>query len=583
MYIFEKCLKTVDYFGKPVQITFDKQKKFRTPIGGFLSIVIFCLVLSLIITNGLNLLNRKQPKTSVTSINEFEAPHLNLTKSKKMFAAYFLTKEYVPFFDPSYFNFEIFQFKVIRNNVTTEIASLPLTIKNCSIYFENLKEKKFENQFLQNDLKQAICFDTDERDLVLGGKFIGDYFSNIYLKLNRCKNQTNLPNRILNEDNMSTSISKIIDNPDINSNKPFRRYFKDGKKYIYSKTPNNNDISISQYKPDKFIPNHSQHKVSIFIDQYKIKNNQLVDSTTLNDINLHIRNLTENGDEQVNSKDNNEDKYSSSIKSKNYYEKKNIVCKSNEEINRRLQGGYFDLFFIDQNIDLNNFAKPVQDFFSDYFILLDPGSRKFVDLYFKSVNITSDDGIIFESQKVHSGLVFDYYREQMETSINSENIIELYINSSKNVLKYSIFYLKFQDFAANIGGLMNVMLQIGMFITMIFNDHKMEEKIINTLFDLSKIDNEQLNSDKKFFKNNINLEKPENKKVGLESKLKTNCRKKQKKIIFNNFCMQNAHNKNNSHDFILEDIKKRSSKYNINKLFIRSVRKIKLKIGKKEY
>lgn len=460
---FHKNVKEADYFGKPVLITFDKQKKFKTFIGGFLSFIIFGLIFSLIVTNGLNLINRKQPKTSSTTLYQSESPLLNIKKTRSVFAAYFMTRSFAPFFDPTYFNFEISQFKVERKaNGDSAISYTPLEIKNCSIYMEDFKQKNFEKEYIQNSLSQAVCFDTSQGELILGGKFSGNYFSNILFSFNRCRNKTSNPQikkkkRSLNLESYEKEYNNL-DNRSINE-----------QQITNTSVPN--------------MPNRQGYvayndKVSKNASYLLNKQNQL------NTNNIYKkRNL-----EEVSGNNNNNitaEKHQSSIKSKSYYEENNIICKSNEEINSMLQSGYFELFYIDQNIDLSNFGSPFQDFFSLYFILLDPGSRKFVDLYFKTVNITSDPGFIFESLKVDTGLVFDYYREQMETSVNSEKIIEVYINSSNNVLKYSVIYLKFQDFAAGIGGFMNTLLLIGSFLTMIFNDHKMHEKIINKLFDVS--------------------------------------------------------------------------------------------------
>lgn len=543
----QKWIKDIDYFGKPVQITFDKQKKFKTTIGGILSLIIFGLILSLIVTNGLNLLNRKQPKTSATSIYQVESPIWNLSDSKNVFAAYFLTKEYDVFFDPSYVNFEILEFTVRRDaNGTSDIYSKPLTIKNCSMYYDFFKERNFEEDFIQNNLYQGICFDVNERDLILGGKYTGEYFSNIFFQFNRCRNKSNendsSQRRILNEFNSDTGINE---NGYDDNNPKARKLPSIGHSNIINNLsssleyksifpPTNNKILRKEYR-NKYLNRH------IYNDHSKMQiNKNRYDSDSVLELG---RNLN---DESKNS--NNSNEFQSYIKSKQYYKDSNIICKSNEEINEKLRSGYLELFYIDQNIDLNNFEKPFQEFFSGYFLFMDPGSRKFVDLFFKRVNITSDAGFLFETPKVDTGLVFDYFREQSETTNDSESIVELYINSSNNVLKYNIIYLKFQDFAASIGGLMNVLIQVGIFLSLIFNDHKMNEKIINTLFDVS-LEDESINTYRKslFEASSVTKRNFSNNKLNLYNNDNLLSESYEKNNIFrNNFLNSNNNGKKSS-------------------------------------
>jgi hypothetical protein len=70
------------------------------------------------------------------------------------------------------------------------------------------------------------------------------------------------------------------------------------------------------------------------------------------------------------------------------------------------------------------------------------------------VNISSDVGLIFESKEYTSAVAFDYYKEQIVTSSTDNLIIEFYVNSSRNYIAYTRIYIKFQEYAATIGGLL---------------------------------------------------------------------------------------------------------------------------------
>jgi len=333
----------------------------------------------LIITNCLNLLNKKNSKTSATELHQIDAPLLNIHELNSIFVSYYITKDFIPFDDPTYFDIEVNQFMFkVDSNGQSNVSYISLDKVNCSIYYNYFKINNFEKEFLQNNLHTGLCFDNSKyKELVIGGKFGTEYFSNIHYSLKKCTNKTNV---------------------------------------------NNNTLS----------------------------NN-----------------------------------------------KQQLICKSSEEIDLKLKGGYFELFYFNKNINLKNFYSPINDYLDNYFILLDPQTTKFVDLYFKTINLITDAGLIFETPFSQDSLMFDYYREQIETSINSDVVIDLYVNSSNNIIIYTRTYQKFQEFAASIGGLMEILFLIGNILTSVYNDHRMNEKMINSLFNIkeeSDVENDKRDS-----------------------------------------------------------------------------------------
>jgi hypothetical protein len=344
----------IDYFSRPVQITFDNKEKYSTNLGKIISLIIYAITLSLILTSWNSLLNRKNPKTSMTNSYEVNSPLMNLSELDSVYIANFLTNDYVPFKDSSYFTIETNLFEVKRyKNGTSSFNNYPLKQVNCSIYKEKYKQKGFEKDFTYNNLDRGICIDINSQEIVLGGNFISEYFSNFNYKLKKCVNST--------------------------------------------------------------------------------------DSS--------------------------------------------IICKSSSEIDEKIKGGFFNFFYFDNFVDLNEYSKIFKESFINYFILLDPKASKFVDFYFKYLNISSDVGLIFESKEYTSAISFDYYKEQIATSSTDNLIIEFYVNSSRNYLSYKRIYMKFQEFAALIGGLLKIMTFIGSIITSKFTKLEMNEKIFNSIFD----------------------------------------------------------------------------------------------------
>jgi hypothetical protein len=346
-------LKSIDYFSQPMQITFNQKRNFSTVLGGFLSLVIYCVTITLVISSANNLLNKVNPKSTMTESSLHNAPLLNVAEQNLIYVIGFLDRNFEPLYDDSLFTMEFSQFKREKQtdgNMLTR--NIPLNKTNCGMYREEFKKRGFEREYLSNSIELAVCFDYKTPGLILGGNFNSDYFSNVNLKIKRCINSTN------------------------------------------SKT----------------------------------------------------------------------------------------ICKSKDVIDDKLLNGYFQFHYYGNNIDINNYTNPYKISFSQYFIATDPKASKFVDVYFKTVNITTDAGIIFQSFDYESALVFDYYREQILVQVVDDLVVDFYINSSKNYLTYTRIYQKFQDFAANIGGLLKVMTVLGYFITIKFTHYAMYEKMFNCLY-----------------------------------------------------------------------------------------------------
>jgi hypothetical protein len=346
-------LKSIDYFSQPVQITFNHKRNFSTILGGILSLIIYCVTFSLVITSGSNLLNKVNPKTTMTDHTLNIEPLLNVTEQNLIYVVGFLDRNFQPLYDDSLFTMEFSQFKrEMQSDGNMLTRYIPLNKTSCSMYRDEFKKRGFEKEYTANRIDLAVCFDNKIPGLILGGDFNSDYYSNINFKIKRCVNSTN----------------------------------------------------------------------------------------------------------------------------------SNIICKPKELIDDKLLNGYFLFNYFGNNIDINNYTNPYKTSFSSYFLVVDPKASKFVDVYFKTVNISTDAGIIFQSNDYQSALVFDKYREQILVQVVNDIVIDFYINSSKNYLTYTRIYQKFQDFVANVGGFIKVMTLLGYFISIKFTHYAMYEKMFNCLY-----------------------------------------------------------------------------------------------------
>jgi hypothetical protein len=181
----------IDYFSRPVQITFDDREKYSTILGKILSLVIYCLTVALIVNSWNSLLDRVNPKTSTTNTYKVDSPLMNLSELNSIYIVLFQTSDFLAFNDPSYIKFVTNLFEVKRyDNGTSSFNYFPLKQMNCSKYRETFNAKGFQKDFDINYLDKGICIDLNSRDIVLGGNFANNYFSNFVFSLKKCVNSS---------------------------------------------------------------------------------------------------------------------------------------------------------------------------------------------------------------------------------------------------------------------------------------------------------------------------------------------------------------------------------------------------------
>ena len=163
-------LKFFDYFGQPVQITFNQQRIFRTVLGGFFSLIIYGVTFSLVVSSASNLLNKVEPKTTMTNKVLGGAPHLKLDEMSLVYVTAFLDRNYNPLYDPEIITMNFYQFKRERQPDGSMLAEyIPLETIDCENYKQNFIKSGFEDEYVGNNISKGLCFNST--GMVIGGEF----------------------------------------------------------------------------------------------------------------------------------------------------------------------------------------------------------------------------------------------------------------------------------------------------------------------------------------------------------------------------------------------------------------------------
>jgi hypothetical protein len=145
------------------------------------------------------------------------------------------------------------------------------------------------------------------------------------------------------------------------------------------------------------------------------------------------------------------------IKCENSTENK---CKSEEEINELLIGGYIRIFIPDYNFDPTNYLKPYIPYVKNLYGTFSFKYFEDIFLYFKLVEVITDSGYFFENTKSINFVSYDY----IQNDINLEELnhfLSLTIKVSTKRETYKRSYIKLQTICSNVGGMLKIILLIG--------------------------------------------------------------------------------------------------------------------------
>ena len=138
----------------------------------------------------------------------------------------------------------------------------------------------------------------------------------------------------------------------------------------------------------------------------------------------------------------------------------NNFCKTPDEISEILNGGYIGIFTTDYQIIPSNYNNPVQIYGKNIFTSF--SIKQYMDfwVYFQIKQINTDKGLFFESILTQTFLTFESTSENKDYR-ESDNFLTVYIRESTNRKVLDRTYSKFQDIAANIGGIIKIIFIIG--------------------------------------------------------------------------------------------------------------------------
>ena len=135
-------------------------------------------------------------------------------------------------------------------------------------------------------------------------------------------------------------------------------------------------------------------------------------------------------------------------------------CLNEEDIEKYLQSGYVDIFMTDQMIVPKNFKNPTKIYGKNIFDSIN--GKEYMDywIYLKRMEVETDKGIIFDEIEKKTVLSFEK-TSTMRYTLLDDTFLQVILRISINRDLYERNYMKLQEAAANVGGMVKIIFTIG--------------------------------------------------------------------------------------------------------------------------
>ena len=159
------------------------------------------------------------------------------------------------------------------------------------------------------------------------------------------------------------------------------------------------------------------------------------------------------------------------------------TCKTNDEIDAALNLCYFEVFFLDHFIDVYNYKNPIQTYSQSFYYQIDPKLSKFLYSYFNPINLFSDNGIIYSTEKEYHSFKEHSVTNDVFSLQEGEPIAKLWVMSSYVEEDYYRSYIKLPEICGSVGGLLKGLQMIGIILYSYFEIKLYYKSLINSIFE----------------------------------------------------------------------------------------------------
>lgn len=171
-----------------------------------------------------------------------------------------------------------------------------------------------------------------------------------------------------------------------------------------------------------------------------------------------------------------------------------VQCATEEEISNKISDQNIQLNYIQHTSNTENYTDPYYTALLNYYTKIDSNFFIQTDVYFIPIETISDIGLFFENYKVDKKWTYYSSREQrLFTYLNNSFgslVIRMYLNIGLNRTKIIRYYMKAQELAALVGGIIKMLMIVAAVINGFFSKFLFDEALINTFFVEGKMESD---------------------------------------------------------------------------------------------
>ena len=147
----------------------------------------------------------------------------------------------------------------------------------------------------------------------------------------------------------------------------------------------------------------------------------------------------------------------------------NNICKSDQEIDDKLAGGFLGIFMTDLSIIPNQYNKPSVLYGKNVFTTFMNDRYTDVWFYMKIIKVNTDRGLLLKDIKHEEFIAYDSFMTTSDYR-RSEVFLNLHFRLSQRTEIYDRTYQKIQAIAAELGGIIKISLIIGELLVYLFRE-----------------------------------------------------------------------------------------------------------------
>lgn len=170
----------------------------------------------------------------------------------------------------------------------------------------------------------------------------------------------------------------------------------------------------------------------------------------------------------------------------NSTEGNNNSCKSSEEISKHFEMKSFGLAFVTSYFQPKNYENPIGNRMMSNLYKLDSKMNKLMKINLQKLQITTDETVIFDKNRIDETFTFESEASEIGTIIDSNEIFTILFYSSHTVTYQSRMYQSLIDSIAVLGGMLNILVSLGALLSKLEKSVFLTVKIMNFLYSFKK-------------------------------------------------------------------------------------------------